>query len=268
LDYNISSKTQLTYRYTNDKWYIVFPFRNNTLDFVPNPRPRPSYLTSVAIQHTFSATVLNYFSFSLGKNSIQGTPDNSRITRAALGLTYPEIYPANRTSVGPQVNIAGFAGYSAGDRIKNGNGTFTWRDDFTKVAGAHAWKFGAQITRARKNENTNVRNEGVVTFNTSAAASSRNAIADVLLGNFQSYTEPEADTFWWARFNQFEFYAQDRWRVTRRLTLDLGLRYNIIPSFSNAQGNSSTWLTRLFDPSKAPRIDPGNGSIVPDAGDP
>src|SRR5207249_2150574 len=110
--------------------------------------------------------------------------------------------------------------------------------------------------------------EGVVTFNTSAAASSRNAIADVLLGNFQSYTEPEADTFWWARFNQFEFYAQDRWRVTRRLTLDLGLRYNIIPSFSNAQGNSSTWLTRLFDPSKAPRIDPGNGSIVPDTGDP
>src|SRR5262249_45614273 len=46
VDYNISPKTQLSYRYTHDKWYLVFPFRNNTLDFVPNPRPRPGYVTS------------------------------------------------------------------------------------------------------------------------------------------------------------------------------------------------------------------------------
>jgi hypothetical protein len=40
LDYNISPTTQLLYRFTHDKMYLVFPFRNNTLDFVPNPRPR------------------------------------------------------------------------------------------------------------------------------------------------------------------------------------------------------------------------------------
>src|SRR5262245_8129329 len=268
IDYNISSKTQLTYRFTNDKWYIVFPFRNNTLDFIPNPRPRPSYLTSISLQHTFSPSVLNYFSFSLGKNSIHGTPDDSPITRQALGLTFPEIFPANRSNVGPAVSVAGFAGYNSGDRIKNGNGTFQWRDDFTKVAGSHTWKFGAQVTRARKNENTNVRDEGSVTFNTSAVRSSRNAIADVLLGNFQSYVEPEKDSVWWSRFNQFEFYAQDRWKVTRRLTLELGLRYNIIPPFNNPQGNASTWLPRLFDSAKAPQIDPRDGSILPGPGDP
>jgi hypothetical protein len=267
IDYNISSKTQLSYRYTNDKWYIVFPFRNNTLDLVPNPRPRPSYLTSIGLQNTFSPTLLNYFSFSLGKNSIHGTPDDSLITRSALGLTFPEIFPANRSDVGPAVNIAGFAGYNSGDRIKNGNGTFQWRDDFTKVAGAHILKFGAQITRARKNENTNVRDEGTVTFNTSAARSTKNVIADVLLGNFQNFTEPEMDSVWWSRFNQFEFYAQDRWKVTRRLTLELGLRYNLIPPFNNPQGNASTWLPRLFDPAKAPAIDPKDGSIVPGPGD-
>ncbi len=268
LDYNISAKTQLSYRFTNDKWYIVFPFRNNTLDFVPNPRPRPSYLTSINLQHTFSPTMLNYFSFSIGKNSIHGTPDDSRITRPALGLTFPEIFPANRSNVGPAVSISGFAGYNSGDRIKNGNGTFQWRDDFTKVAGSHTLKFGTQITRGRKNENTNVRDEGSVTFNTSALASTANVLADVLLGNFQNYNEPEADAVWWSRFSQFEFYALDRWKVTRRLTLELGLRYNIIPPFVNAQGNASTWLPRLFDPAKAPRIDLRDGSIVPGGGDP
>ena len=267
LDYNVSAKTQLTYRFTNDKWYIVFPFRNNTLEFVPNPRPRPSYLTSISLQHTFSPTLLNYFSFSIGKNSIHGTPDVSVITRAALGLTFPEIFPANRSNVGPAVSISGFAGYNSGDRIKNGNGTFQWRDDFTKVAGSHTLKFGAQITRGRKNENTNVRDEGSVTFNTSALASSKNVIADVLLGNFQNYNEPEADAVWWSRFSQFEFYAQDRWKVSRRVSLEVGLRYNIIPPFVNSQGNASTWLPRLFDPAKAPQINGGDGSIVPGTGD-
>ncbi len=268
LDYNISQNTQLSYRLTNDKWWLVFPFRNNTLDFVPNPRPRPGYITSIALTHSFSPSMINYFSFSIGKNSIQGTPDVSVITRPALGLTFPEIYPANRSDVGPQINVSGFAGYNAGDRLKNGNGTFTWRDDFSKVIGSHTLKFGTQITRARKNENTNVRDEGVVTFNTSAAKSSKNVIADVLLGNFQNYTETEADTFWWARFSQYEFYAQDNWKINRRLTLDFGLRYNIIPPFYNAQGNASTWLPRLFDRSKAPLISPSDGSITPNSGDP
>ncbi len=267
LDYNISTKSQLTYRLTKDKWDLVFPFRNNTLDFVPNPRPRPGFLTSIALQHSFSPTALNYFSFSIGKNKIQGSPDFSKITRPALGLTFPEIYPANRSNAGPQVTIAGFTGYNSGDRISTANGTFTWRDDFTKVLGSHTLKFGTQITRARKNEDTNVRDEGVVTFNTSAVNTSRNVLADVLLGNFQNYTEPEADTFWWARFSQYEFYVQDKWKATRRLTFDLGLRYNIIPPYYNAQGNASTWLARLFDPSKAPQVSPRDGSIVPGPGD-
>lgn len=37
-------------------------------------------------------------------------------------------------------------------------------------------------------------------------------IGDVLLGVFQNYTEGEVDQDWWARFNQYEFYAQDSWR--------------------------------------------------------
>jgi hypothetical protein len=267
LDYNISSKTQLSYRFTHDKWYLVFPFRNNTLDFVPNPRPRPGYVTSINLQHSFSPTMINSFSFSVSRNKIQGTPDFSRITRPALGLTFAEIYPANRSNVAPQVNLSGFAGYNSGDRITTANGNFQWRDDFTKVLGSHTLKFGAQITRSRKNEDTNVRDEGNVTFNTSALASSKNVVADALLGNFQSYTEVEADSFWWARFSQYEFYAQDSWKASKRLTLELGFRYNIIPPFYNAQGNASTWLPRLFNPANAPQVSPRDGSITPGTGD-
>src|SRR6185369_7326689 len=268
LDYTISQRTQLSYRLTNDKWQLVFPFRNNTLDFVPNPRPRPGYVTSISLQHAFSPTTINYFSFSISKNKIQGRPDDSVILRPTLGLTYAEVYPANRSNVAPQVNLSGFAGYNSGDRISTANGNFQWRDDFTKVMGSHTLKFGAQITRSRKNEDTNVRDEGNVTFNTSALASSRNVVADALLGNFQSYTETEADTFWWARFSQYEFYAQDSWKASKRLTIELGLRYNIVPPFYNAQGNASTWLPRLFNPANVPQVSPRDGSITAGTGDP
>jgi Carboxypeptidase regulatory-like domain/TonB-dependent Receptor Plug Domain len=268
IDYRLTPSTQLSYRIINDKWDIVFPFRTTNLGIIPNARPRPGYVTSFDIQHSFSPRTLNFFTVNLSKNSIRGRPDNSVMSRPTLGLTYPEIFPANRSNVGPEVRIAGFTAYNSGDRIRNGNGTGQVRDDFSQVLGAHTLKFGAQITRARKNENTNQRDEGSINFATSAANSTRNVIADALLGTFQNYTEVETDATWWARFSQYEFYAQDSWRVSKRLSLEFGLRYNVIGQIINAQGNSSTFLTRLFDPAKAPGINPSDGSIVAGTGDP
>ena len=267
IDYKLSARTQLSYRMINDKWEIIFPFRTTNLGIIPNARPRPGYVTSFDIQHAFSPKTLNFFSVNVSKNSIRGRPDNSVMSRPTLGLSYPEIFPANRSNVGPEVRIAGFTTYNSGDRIRNGNGTVQLRDDFSWVFGAHTLKFGAQITRARKNENTNQRDEGSVNFATSARNSTRNVLADVLLGNFQNYTEVESDATWWARFSQYEFYAQDSWRVSKRLSLEFGLRYNVVGQIVNAQGNSSTFLMRLYDPAKAPRINSSDGSIVPGTGD-
>jgi hypothetical protein len=120
----------------------------------------------------------------------------------------------------------------------------------------------------RQNENTNVRDEGSVTFNTSAANSTRNVIADVLLGNFQNYTETEADTYYYSRYSNYEFYAQDKWRASRRLTLDLGLRYSILPWAINAQGNISSFSPRFYNAANAPVVSRTNGAITPNTGDP
>jgi hypothetical protein len=166
------------------------------------------------------------------------------------------------------VSIAGYAGYNAGDRLKHGNGNFQWRDDFTKVSGAHTLKFGALVARVRQNENTNVRDEGSVTFNTSAANSTRNVLADVLLGNYQNYTETQADTYYYARYSTYELYAQDKWKVSNRLTVDIGMRYAILPWAFNAQGNTSSFFPRLFDPAMAPQINRATGAIAPGTGDP
>jgi len=267
VDYILSSNTQLSYRWTHDTWYIWNAWQGSSLGIVPGARPRPGYTTMFSLNHTFSPTMLNYFSFSLTHNRIQASPDLRLLKRDVLGLTYPEIWPINMSGTGPNLSLSGFTSYTSNDRIHNANTTFQVRDDFTKVVGPHTLKFGVQITRSRKNENRQPADQGAVTFNTSAKNTTRNAVADVLLGNFQNYSEAYSDSDWWSRFSQYEVYAQDSWRVSRKLTLELGLRYNIIGPVYSALGNYSTFLPSSFKPAQAPGVNPSDGSLLP-GGDP
>lgn len=268
VDYYFNSNHSVMYRWTRDSWDLFDAWQGTNMGFVPGGRPRPGYTTMLTFQDTLSPTAINSFSFSVTKNAIKGAPQHEPLKRAALGLTYPEIFPVNQYQVGPNVSIAGFTGYNVGDRIRNGNTTFQWRDDFSKIIGSHTLKFGAQIFRSRKDQNSIVTDNGSVTFNTTARNTTRNVIGDVLLGNFQNYTEGQQDTAYFARFNQFEFYAQDNWRASRKLTLDYGLRWQIFEPIYSALGNFTTFLPGLYDPAKAPRIDPASGTITPGTGDP
>jgi len=267
-DYYLSPKHSLMARYTRDTWDLWDAWQGTNMGFIPGGRPRPGYTAVLTLQDTLSPTAINSFSFSVTKNAIRGRPALAPLLRSNLGLTFPEIFPVNQYQVGPNVAIAGFTGYTVGDRIRNANTTFQWRNDFSKVAGSHTLKFGAQIFRSRKDQNSIVIDNGSVTFNTTARNTTRNVIADVLLGNFQNYTEGQQDTAYFARFSQFEFYGQDNWRVSRRLTLDYGLRWQIFVPIYSALGNFTTFLRTRFDPAKAPQINPSDGTIVPNTGDP
>ncbi len=268
LDYVMSERTQFSYRFSHNAVDIFNPFQGGNTGIVPGVRPRPGWTTVGSVQQTLSPTMLNSASFSATENHITAGPDVSEITRAKLGVNYPEIFPTNRFASGPDLTMSGFTSYNAGDYIKNKNLTYQWRDDFTKVAGEHAFKFGAQITFSEKDQNTRPRQNGVVTFATSAKNSTGNVVADALLGNFQNYTEGNIDQQWQARFWQYEFYGQDNWRVNSKLTLDLGLRYNIVAPLYSALNNFSTFDPNRYDPNLAPTVLPGDGSLVPGTGSP
>ncbi len=267
VDYYLSPAHSVMYRWTRDSWDLFNAWQGTNMGFIPGGRPRPGYTTMLSFQDTLSPTAINSFSFSVTKNAIKGAPRNEILKRSSLGLSYPEIFPVNQYQVGPNVSIAGFTAYNVGDRIQNGNTTFQWRDDFTKIIGGHTLKFGAQIFRSRKDQNSIVIDNGSVTFNTTARNSTKNVIGDVLLGNFQNYTEGQQDTAYFARFNQLEFYAQDNWRVSRKLTLDYGVRWQIFEPIYSALNNFTTFLPSMYDPAKAPRVDPATGTIVPGTGD-
>jgi hypothetical protein len=266
IDYVLSARTQVSWRYSHNQVDIFNPFQGGNIGIVPGVRPRPGWTTVGSIQQTLSNALLNSASVSATQNHITAGPDNAIMARSALGLTYPEIYASNRFATGPDLALNGFTGYNAGDYIQNQNKTIQFRDDLTKVAGEHAFKFGTQISYSQKDQNTRPRENGVVTFATSARNSTGNVVADALLGNFQNYTEGERDQQWQARFFQYEFYAQDNWRVSSKLTLDLGVRYNIIAPLYSALNNFSTFDPNRYSAANAPTVLASDGSIVPGTG--
>jgi Carboxypeptidase regulatory-like domain/TonB-dependent Receptor Plug Domain len=266
IDYVMSPRTQVSYRFSHNDVQIFNPFQGGTLGIVPGTRPRPGWTTVGSVQMALSNTLLNSVGGSITKNQIEAGPQNEVLARSALGLTYPEIYASNRFGTGPDVTLTGFTAYNAGDYIRNRNLTYQLRDDLTKVARSHALKFGGQLTYSQKDQNTRPRENGVVTFATSVRNSTGNVVADALLGNFQNYTEGAQDQEWRARFWQAEFYAQDNWRVAKNLTVDVGVRYNLIFPLYSALNNFSTFDPARFDPARAPQILTSDGSIVQGTG--
>ena len=249
-DYNLSPKTQITFRWTQDKWDIMDAFGGGALGIGPGQRNRPGYTTVASWNQTFSPTTLNFFSFSMTHNT-RLEYRSTRHDTAAMGLTYPEMFPANRSG-------CAIAARSPDSRDMPHRIAFAGHDHiplagrFQQGVGAHTLKFGTYISRNRRTQNTKATDQGNVTFNTSARNTTRNAIADVLLGNFQNYWEDQSDRSYWSRATMLDFYAQDSWKVNRRLGVELGIRYSLMLPFYDALGQSSTFVSSLYSRAKAP----------------
>src|SRR5262249_25441338 len=89
-----------------------------------------------------------------------------------------------------------------------------------------------------------------------------NSFADLLLGFTNSYTEaavkdqPQYNNVSWAA------YVQDDWRATRRLTLNLGLRWDGIPHAYEANNRLSNFFPNLYNPALAATFANANGSAL------
>ncbi len=109
---------------------------------------------------------------------------------------------------------------------KNANPTYTYRDNLTKIAGNHTMTIGAYLVFAQKNQRNSVNQQGNLSFDTGSSVSSGNSFADLLIGNIASYSQAASQVDFYDRYKILEPYFQDDWRITKRFTLNLGLRWS------------------------------------------
>ena len=268
VDYNLNERHQIAVHYLHDFYTSL----QNTSNFVLYNRDIPGLNTSAKWTFVPSPTAVNTLQFTFTGNVIrQGNfaPNPTFTTdysRAAYGINYPMIY-ANERAV-PQLRVAGFNNLDVQPRNWNNfNRVFQLKDDYSRVVGNHTIKAGILAMRSRKNQDNQPDINGTFTFASGHALSTGNGLADALLGNFNSYSESSSGREGWFRFTQIEMYGADNWRVSQRLTLDLGLRWTLMQPQYAALQNAVVFAPSFYDLARAPQIDRSNGQIVPGTGD-
>jgi len=153
--------------------------------------------------------------------------------------------------------------------------TYALRDDIGKSIGKHTLQFGAQYVLSQRNQDNNAIGaasgdlQGLLTFS-NLTHSTGNAFADFLIqdqfngvtsGFIQSFTQDSAQRRYHQTYQIAEPYFQDDWRVTPKLTLNLGLRVSLFGTYREKYHNAWNWEAAKFNPTRF-AVDPFYGVLL------
>jgi hypothetical protein len=145
------------------------------------------------------------------------------------GYANPTILPTFSFGSLPTGNLMSYGrtGAAAGQEIAT-NPTWYYMDNISKIVGHHSLKAGIYVEFNTKYQGSYRNYAGAYSFGASTSTpflNSGDGLANALLGNVSSYTQWNETTTFNFVYQNYEEYFQDNWKVNRRLTLDLGVRF-------------------------------------------
>ncbi|MBC8165490.1 MAG: TonB-dependent receptor, partial [Bryobacteraceae bacterium] len=269
VDWNVSPKTQFYWRGINDyeayKGDFDFVLASASWPQLPLKYQIRSAGSVATLIHTFSANKVNEFTFGINraKQTIDPLTDEglARNQRTAIG-NLPQFFPsANPSNLIPNANFGGvpntgILSIEARYPFFGTNNIWNWSDNFSLITGAHNLKFGVYLERTTRNAQRGSSFNGTFNFNRDVnnPLDTNYAYSNALLGSVQSYVESTNHPHGHSRYISLEWFAQDTWKVTRRLTIDAGLRfYYIQPSWSSGD-QLAFWDPQTYDRTKQPQL--------------
>src|SRR5260370_17581 len=240
------------------------------LPTIPTNRLRPGYSVQLSYTWLIHPTLINEAKINATWNGQRIPPVGEFWKRDTYGLPSPQLFSGGRFDNGiPSTTFTGVAAYSnfsgRSASLLSPTTDIADSDNLTIIHGKHSLKAGSLIVRNRKDQNGRSGYTGTLAFNTNASKSTGNTFADALLGNFRSYNEANNDPIGFFRFNQYEAYGTDSWKVTRNLSLEFGARfYHFEPTYTQAN-NIANFDPSRYDPSQAVTV-LANGTIDPTKG--
>src|SRR5215467_14183193 len=220
MDHQISDHTRLTGRYFIDQFQNAANFDPHNYTSYSNGSGTRVQNANIGLTHTFSPALLNEFHFGYVRQFSKRGPPTGVPDWPELGMTINQ-QQAKTCSMIQQNSVSGF--FSSGDNlcgafIRNG---FEYADRLSWVKGRHNFSFGFSIDRQRAEIRNFFLQGGTVTFTGNVTGM---AMADFLLGTVGTWTQG-AGEYKYFRAWYPAFYIQDDMKVNRRLTLNLGVRY-------------------------------------------
>jgi hypothetical protein len=212
-------------------------------------------LLSLGDTKTLNATTVNelHFSFMRAYNDLGKPQGGLGVSLASQGFVMPSGTPTI-VALAPQnegVENVVFNNFSIGtntNELKQANNTVQWLDNFSKVIGAHTFKFGGEFHYDQVNVNPIAQFNGNFLFTGSETGLD---FADFLLGIPSQYNQSQLNPFY-GRNKYAGAFAQDSWHARSNLTLNYGLRWDRIEPWYEKYNQIST-----TEPGKQSVVFPG-----------
>lgn len=233
------------------RWYSLFAFQHGTefrnVSGFPPPAEngnintmRQELMASQDMTHVFSPTLLVDVkaTFSRFQDHFPNGPLTSSITPQSIGLNMPKIPTTDRNLL-PEITMNSYP-QVVGNNVSNDvYNNYILDVDFTKTHGAHTFHFGGEaayyqwgtpLSVGRPNGHfyfgTQYTQADPFTRGTVPGVQDGMGVADMLLG-YPDNGAVDYNASQWTHFPTMAIYGQDDWHITRRLTINLGLRYDV-----------------------------------------
>ena len=252
-DVNITGNMNVMVRWINEYWIHGVASGNfwgdSPFPTLSSDWDQPSHSFAVKVTNTLSSTSVNEFTFSrAGNDIIITTAASSKALNDEIASKFPTVFPRPEGFGLP--TLWGGGGYPAlwhQAPWRNEEDLFIWKDDFSKVAGAHDLKFGVLFSNNRKNEQAGGPNSAYQICQTDDRTG--NVIADTLLKDIPvgCYFEWDHAEYTLGRWRDLEFYGNDTWKIRPNVTLSLGLRWSMLTPGWSADDRISNFVPRLFN---------------------
>ncbi len=246
-DHRFSAANTLFLRYSYSRTDTSNPLGAGSFSPSGSGSFNAAHQAVVSDTHVFSPTLLNEFSASFLR--LFGKPATwSGVDLASLGFRYPATEPSAKGL--PIVTLSGL--FSIGDVAQSwtklARNTYQVFDNLSYIRGRHTFKTGFDLRRQQIYLVFPNRPNGDFTL---SGAVSGNAIADFLLGRPAQFRQGGGDPAKHFVNHVFGLYLQDDWKATRKLTLNLGVRYELGLPYYDKQDRMAS-----FQPGKKSSVRP------------
>ncbi|HLY16616.1 MAG TPA: carboxypeptidase regulatory-like domain-containing protein [Bryobacteraceae bacterium] len=253
VDHQFRNQSQLSARYTyNGEFNIIagsFPLR---------PTKENVRAQQAVVNYTYArASWLNEARLSFSRMSMYDTPESAFQTNVIqqLGIQGLTSAPANYGL--PYFQLADYSLVTDDPTLPQVQRDNMWNlaDSVSWTHGAHTVKAGFDWIHFQLNYQHNEMARGSYTYSGAFSSShgvpgaTGDAMADFLLGFPQDTSRAEGDTQAYLRQNSFAGFIQDDWRVSPRLTLNFGLRYEYVTPYTEIR---DSLLNLVYAPGPSP----------------
>ncbi|MBI4909180.1 MAG: carboxypeptidase regulatory-like domain-containing protein [Acidobacteria bacterium] len=276
IDYSANTTNNVYFRFLHDNYDLIEPygtFFSSNLPMTPTKRNRPGYGFQLAHTWMPRGNLVNEAKINSSWNGQRIPMVGDDWTRSKYGFVFPQVFKGTgwyEADGMPNIDVSGFANLRGPNQaLMSPTTDIQLMETLTYIKGRHTSKVGLTFIRNRKDQNVRSEYAGYVNFSADSGNrnSTGNAVADALLGNFRTYREASADPIGFFRFTSWEGFVTDSWKITRKLSLELGMRWQRnLPTYTQAN-NITNFVPGLYDPARAVTVT-RTGIIVANSGNP